>query len=1465
MRFLTAFFCLAVLSVPLALAQTETIAYWAHNDNALPNGGFGFQPGDFPQSADVGIGQLHLIDFDETTSVTAGGDTVYQYIQSFSGTTLGALSGFSAGGDLGIQGGASDGQGGFNNNGMHIRITVDTSDLQDIQISWAQRGTSSGFTSRQLAWSDDGGFSFNDFGSDTGALGSSWVSRSYDLSAIDELNDNANVVFHITLDGATGATGNNRFDNIRVSGSPLGGIPIPYELVFTANPYSEGWAVTNISGLESWNYSGANNNVSFSAFGGAATGCVPTESWFISPGFNLDATDNERLFVDVARGFSGADNLDLFFSNDYSGSGDPNEASWTQIGTIAGSDFSGNNSPVTFGPFIQLRDFEGTGYFAARGLFDEGGNCSTWRISRFEIDIADNAGDFACVADGELDEDLTRIHAIQGDGFVSPLEGETVEVQAIVTAAFQDIANFEIGGFFLQEADANADADPLTSEGVYVAPAGVVLPPVNIGDEVRLRARVREQFGQTELVGLDAFELCATDQLTRVSPTVISFPVDDLSELEAVEGMWVSLAQGMTVTDVFNAARFAEFAVATDRLYTPTQVVSPGAAAVALQDLNERSRLIIDQGLSGDYRTPFQQGLDGTALNADNPIRIGYRIQPDFNGVMGFGFNNYRLFALDTAQFDDSDKPRPADPPALLEGNLSVASFNVENLFNTLAEPGVTCGPGSLSCRGASSESERDRQLIKLTNALLALNADVVGLVEVENDDDDATLELLVAALNAIDAIGDWAFIPTGFKGSDAIKNAIIYRADSVTPVGATAVLDSSVVISPPFNDGNQRPVLTQAFEHPSGVVFALSVIHLRSKNCGHNATGANLDQGDGQGCWNALRTESVQSFRNWLATDPTGTDTDRHLVMGDFNGYAQEDPLQVLINEGFVNQAIQANDGDPAVYSYTFFGQSGSLDHVLASPALNSQVLAAASWAINADEIPAFGYPETLPSSSLEKPADFFAEDSIRSSDHDPLLVSLFLELDPAWVQIAHLAPFAADPGTLVDIAVDGDVVLTNVAYGESTTYLPFEPGAVDIDIIPVGAIDPAISASVLLDSGVYYTVLAVGDGVNQGLDLIALVDDLAAPDAGNFQLRLGHLASFAPGAATAEIRLVDSGLLIEVDYGDIAVFELAAGSYDLLITAPGGDPVLIDPIAVDFQAGAVVSAFAVGDGDNQRLGAFALPADTIGGFIDLNANVAIENLVQTYTGDSIEVSVSTSPPDLAVEVLYAGSAVPPSDAGSYEVVVNVVEPGYVGSAVEQLTIEPAVAEILFQALSQRFTGKGLSPIVTTAPEGLQFELEFDGQAALPVEVGDYIVTATIDETNYSGSANAIFRILSSDAQALEILAQPGGSNVFGQPLHPALSVGVVDDTGEIAADDNQTVIELYLLVDPSSTSRSASAFASATVDNGVAVFEDLVISEPGSSYRLLIQDAEGELPAVISQPFDVLGDIVFIDQFEP
>jgi hypothetical protein len=249
-------------------------------------------------------------------------------------------------------------------------------------------------------------------------------------------------------------------------------------------------------------------------------------------------------------------------------------------------------------------------------------------------------------------------------------------------------------------------------------------------------------------------------------------------------------------------------------------------------------------------------------------------------------------------------------------------------------------------------------------------------------------------------------------------------------------------------------------------------------------------------------------------------------------------------------------------------------------------------------------------------------AQTMLFEADESPLV-----DPEVAYVQVVHLAPFAEDAS--VTITLNGAPALTEFGYGDSTEYLELLVGGYDIAVIPTGATDPAIEATVNLEADTYYTVIAIGDGVNQDLALEVLVDDLTVPAAGKFHLRLGHLAPFAAGLATADVRLKDGTPVLEnVDFGAVTGYTpLDAGTYDLIITTPGGGTILIDPAPVTFVEGQIISAFAAGEGVNQDLGVFALPADEEGFFLPMNAYLQVVHLAPFAEDASVTITLNGAP----------------------------------------------------------------------------------------------------------------------------------------------------------------------------------------------------------------------------------------------
>ncbi|HET9520261.1 MAG TPA: ExeM/NucH family extracellular endonuclease, partial [Candidatus Limnocylindrales bacterium] len=441
------------------------------------------------------------------------------------------------------------------------------------------------------------------------------------------------------------------------------------------------------------------------------------------------------------------------------------------------------------------------------------------------------------------------------------------------------------------------------------------------------------------------------------------------------------------------------------RLATPTNVVAPGDPAIALQDLNDRSRIVLDDGNN-------QQNIDPTlhpqgGLSASNTLRVGDSL-PSLAGVLDFRFSLYRVQPTGPISFNHTN-PRPAAPEPV-GGNLQVASFNVLNYFNGDGE-----GGGFPTARGAETLFELGRQREKEVAAITELDADVVGLMELENDDpttEYAAIEDLVDALNAATAPGTYDFINTGIVGTDQIRVALIYKPAVVTPVGDYAIIDSTV--DPTFIDTLNRPSIAQTFElNSTGARVTVAVNHLKSKGSDCNAVG-DPDTGDGQGNCNLTRTAAATALANWLATDPTSAGDADYLIIGDLNSYAMEDPITALKDAGYVD-TLNAFIGSGA-YSYVFEGQSGYLDHALASAHLASQVSGVAEWHINPDEPTVLDYNTNF--KTANQVTTFYAPDAYRSSDHDPVLVGLDLNGPPT---VDAGGPYAVIEGDSVTVTATG------------------------------------------------------------------------------------------------------------------------------------------------------------------------------------------------------------------------------------------------------------------------------------------------------------------------------------------------------------------------------------------------------------------------------------------------------------
>jgi uncharacterized protein len=506
----------------------------------------------------------------------------------------------------------------------------------------------------------------------------------------------------------------------------------------------------------------------------------------------------------------------------------------------------------------------------------------------------------------------------------------------------------------------------------------------------------------TELTDVGDLLVCDGSQPLPAA-TPVTLPVTAITDFEAYEGMRVTFPQPLVISEFFNFDRFNEVVLTVDRQFQPTAVAEPGSTeADAVADENRLSRITLDDGRTNQNPNPAIHP-DGDVFDLTHRFRGGDTVA-NVTGVIDESFGIYRIQPTDSADYA-VENPRTAEPQDV-GGSLTAASFNVLNYFTTIDTGAFICGPdGDQECRGADTAEELERQRTKVIAALAAIDADVVGLIEIENHPGDVPTADLVAGLNDMLGAGTYDYIATGAIGTDAIRVALIYKPASVSPVGGYAILDSTV--DPRFDDSRSRPVLAQAFEETaSGALFTMAVNHLKSKG---SDCGGPPDDDPQQGNCNLTRTLAAEALVDWLATDPTGSGDRDALIIGDLNSYDKEDPIDavregsddVLATDDYTD-LVSRYQGELA-YSYLFDGQLGYLDHALASPTLASQVTGTTIWHINADEPDILDYDMTF-----KQPAQdaLFEPNAYRSSDHDPVIVGLELrafEFDGFYPPVAN------------------------------------------------------------------------------------------------------------------------------------------------------------------------------------------------------------------------------------------------------------------------------------------------------------------------------------------------------------------------------------------------------------------------------------------------------------------------------
>ncbi|GAD80864.1 ExeM/NucH family extracellular endonuclease [Vibrio ezurae] len=750
----------------------------------------------------------------------------------------------------------------------------------------------------------------------------------------------------------------------------------------------------------------------------------PFETYVV--GHASAAADLKALFNDensTIANFNGNDPLRIIFNGeviDLFGAGDAGDSNFNSDITLVRCEYSANG---------------------------------TWDASQWLTFPKDDWSDLGHIAascdapeapEAPVGEEAT-IAQLQGEGQWSPYTDpanyqfeseETFVVKGVITHVQNTkLDNDLLTGFFMQ--DPAADTSSNASNGIFV---NANVSNVKVGDEVAVTAKVQEYYSWTQLGSTSApafVEVLGEGE--NIEPTTITALESDENfeqTLERYEGMLVRVN---AETDMHVARTFGfDYSAYRNNMvlahqsvnYHPNQLNTPLTAGAAEQDAsNADRRLFVESSMdAADGVVPWYPNFakDNGTGTSDDYIRVGAQLSDEgLTGVLGYSYSEYRLYVHNTADNSTFVENERSQAPNLEEGDLVVSSFNVLNFFNSPF--GGRDNPTN-SNRGAETIAEFDMQLEKIVSALVAIDADIYGLIEIENNgfDEDSAIHVLVEALNShLDEADHYQIaMPSdlegeGFVGTDAITNKIIYRP-------STATLNDTYVIELPqqhvTENGNtksayQRDAFTASFavEHAEKDLV-ISTNHFKSKGSTCWEDEATADQENDvnlQGSCEHFRVSAAYQ----LAQELNKIDGYK-VVMGDLNSYGQEDAILVLTNrdnapadyeihaarntyiggDATNGTLLHGEEGalieesfdyldiveelKPRTYSYSFNDTMGTLDYVLVDNELKDFVVDAEVWSINAVESTLFEYANQFTGDLVK------FNDAYRSSDHDPTIV---------------------------------------------------------------------------------------------------------------------------------------------------------------------------------------------------------------------------------------------------------------------------------------------------------------------------------------------------------------------------------------------------------------------------------------------------------------------------------------------
>lgn len=639
------------------------------------------------------------------------------------------------------------------------------------------------------------------------------------------------------------------------------------------------------------------------------------------------------------------------------------------------------------------------------------------------------------------------IQDIQGEGQFSPMVNvknrqyiseNFYQVQGVITAIqHRDLGRDLKEGFFMQ---APSDNNPKTSDGIFVQTGR--LNNLKVGDLVEVVAKVSEDYAWTKLVDVNSVKVISSNQPLPKAET-LKIGKDFFASMEQYEGMLVRLDKSSDIRVTRNygfdhKARRNNLALShKSALLHPNQLNAPKD-----YDPSKDEFFMLESFQhpgNGKILWYPDFGKPNASGSSDHYIRLNDQVN-GLEGVLGYSYQLYRLYVTNHANADTFIHQNPrGELPTKKAGNLRIASFNVLNYFNP---PFNQASRNPLrQNRGAKTLAEFELQSEKIAQAIVKMNADIVGLMEIENNgfDEQSAVYDLVQKINAKikNPAEHYAyFMPKNgekFIGTDAITNQVLYKKNKVSLADYQIIpMPEQHAPSVRYNQGKyskvafgnvyQRHSLAPTFTiNGTNKQLTVAVNHFKSKGsaCWEDVKTGNLLDKDLQGACENLRVAAAVQLGESLSKIKG-----EKVILGDLNSYGNEDPIMVLTNRnnapknyviktsghtylggnkpehqiydengkvvdksyGYVNIVRKLH---PNAYSYSYNQHIGSLDYLLISPNLVSSVVDARDWNINAGESTLFEYANKYNCDKNKQCSNRF-KDIFRASDHDPAVLDL-------------------------------------------------------------------------------------------------------------------------------------------------------------------------------------------------------------------------------------------------------------------------------------------------------------------------------------------------------------------------------------------------------------------------------------------------------------------------------------------